>query len=253
MNDLAIVTGDNVAIPGVCAIKQPRLSLLREVGLDVYSVYASIATMDPLDMVVESSPNLKDSELDEALAMLPKSMFDIFMPSGEMRGLWLQSLAFFIDGDLEPSQDLSELLVFNRDKEGSAVLVGSITADNYPDVVDVINAMTSSGGSKRKVPDKFASDRVRQIWWRTEFYHRKADRNKAKNKDEGLTLASTIATVCAYSPSYNYVNIWELTVAQLYDIFSRLIVKAQIDAYAVKWGAWGEGQFDISALYKPVK
>lgn len=255
MNELAIVTGENIVVPDVCEIKQPKLSYIREVGLGSYAIYTSIATMDPLDMVLESTQTQKvsESELDEILAGLPKSMFNIFMPSVEMRALWVDSLSFFVDGDIEPAQDLSSLLVFKRGEDDQAVLVGEITADNYPDVVDAISLMTSSGGAKNKVPEKFASERTRQIWWRKEFYHRKAERNKGKNGDEGLTLASTIATVCAFSSTYNYANIWEMTVAQMYDLFSRLIIKAQIDAYAVKWGAWGEGQFDISALYAPIQ
>lgn len=82
----------------------------------------------------------------------------------------------------------------------------------------------------------------------------RAASQKQKAADErALSLSSIISAVAARHHSLNILNIWDLTVYQLYDQFAQLNKSLQVDVSSMRWAAWGQEPFDFSLWYKDMK
>lgn len=77
--------------------------------------------------------------------------------------------------------------------------------------------------------------------------------DKAKKKEQpsnDYTLPNIISAVCAKHSSLNLLNIWDLTILQLYDQFRRLNVITYESVEGLRWAAWGEDSIELSAWFK---
>ena len=72
------------------------------------------------------------------------------------------------------------------------------------------------------------------------------------NKD--LALGNIISVVANKHPSINILNIWELTIYQLWDTFNRLSNNNIYDISALSVAVWGDEkkQFNISDWFKRI-
>lgn len=66
---------------------------------------------------------------------------------------------------------------------------------------------------------------------------------KAKEQAGGgkhQSMANIISSVAAFCPNMNYVQIWDLTVYELYDLFSRLNIIDQYNISSTSVSVWGD-------------
>ena len=75
---------------------------------------------------------------------------------------------------------------------------------------------------------------------------------KAKKSDPNLSLPNIISAVSNTHPTINPLNVWNLTVFQLLDSFTRLQSNKIYDINATSVSVWGDEkkQFDFSLWYK---
>ena len=97
---------------------------------------------------------------------------------------------------------------------------------------------------------QFASEKARRIWEKCQ--KGKAQMRKASKQDINMELPNLIGAVAARSGGYTLLNIWDLTVYQLYDQFTRTNVNVQMDIYASRWAAWGKDDFDVALWFKNI-
>ena len=80
-------------------------------------------------------------------------------------------------------------------------------------------------------------------------------REKRHNKpDKNMELGNIISAISNKSQSLNILNIWELTVFQLWDCFSRLSNNSIYDIQSMSVATWGDKdkQFDATAWFKRI-
>ena len=155
-------------------------------------------------------------------------VFDMYMLSNDMQELVLKSFNLLfqtenviIDGELldDMSVVIDEKYVINR--------------DNFDDVVSMIQLQNN--------PEKSASDEdeynpanelAKSIAEKLKRSKEIVEKSKALESDgDGLTIPDIISAVSAMSNSLNKLNIWDLTIYQLYDEFARL---TKIDNYRLQ-------------------
>ena len=155
-------------------------------------------------------------------------VFDMYMLSNDMQELVLKSFNLLfqtenviIDGELldDMSVVIDEKYVINR--------------DNFDDVVNMIQLQNN--------PEKSASDEdeynpanelAKSIAEKLKRSKEIVEKSKALESDgDGLTIPDIISAVSAMSNSLNKLNIWDLTIYQLYDEFARL---TKIDNYRLQ-------------------
>ena len=155
-------------------------------------------------------------------------VFDMYMLSNDMQELVLKSFNLLfqtenviIDGELldDMSVVIDEKYVINRDNFDG--IVEMIQLQNNPeksvsdeDEYNPVNELAKSIAEKLK--------RSKEI----------VEKSKALDSDgDGLTIPDIISAVSAMSNSLNKLNIWDLTIYQLYDEFARL---TKIDNYRLQ-------------------
>lgn len=155
-------------------------------------------------------------------------VFDMYMLSNDMQELVLKSFNLLfqtenviIDGELldDMSVVIDEKYVINR--------------DNFDDVVSMIQLQNNP---EKSVSDEDeynpANELAKSIAEKLKRSKEIVEKSKALESDgDGLTIPDIISAVSAMSNSLNKLNIWDLTIYQLYDEFARL---TKIDNYRLQ-------------------
>ena len=155
-------------------------------------------------------------------------VFDMYMLSNDMQELVLKSFNLLfqtenviIDGELldDMSVVIDEKYVINR--------------DNFDDIVEMIQLQNNPEQSVSDEDDyNPANELARSIAEKLKRSKEIVEKSKALESDgDGLTIPDIISAVSAMSNSLNKLNIWDLTIYQLYDEFARL---TKIDNYRLQ-------------------
>lgn len=126
--------------------------------------------------------------------------------------------------------------------------VGKIHKQIWDELCDVILQWNNIKKNKEEKKLKFKSKLAQEVW---ELTHPKEKQEK-QNKD--MELANIISSVAAKDESLNMINIWDLTVYQLYDQFQRLQGNTYFSIQSMSVAAYGDekNKFDGGAWYKNI-
>ena len=227
-------------------VRQIQLNALRSSGgIDQYHQFLSIISIQHEDI-------LKCLQIEEKFNALPEvdraqlTSFNLLTGAPSLRQCLSEALSFFI---LEPLQWDDHKHMYHT----AGNPCGQISDSNYMAVRRAI--MLSNCLSVDDVESqKFKGKRGRAIYERIMAGRAAAQRQKEKSESwDPLTLPSIVSAVAARHNSINLLNIWELTIYQLYDQFAQLNKNFQVDVSSLKWAAWGTEQFDYSLWYKNAK
>ena len=67
----------------------------------------------------------------------------------------------------------------------------------------------------------------------------RAEKNKLNKADKNMELGNIISAVANKSQSLNILNIWDLTIFQLWDCFARLNNNTLYDIQSISVATWG--------------
>ena len=83
----------------------------------------------------------------------------------------------------------------------------------------------------------------------------RAERSRQTKTDQNMELGNIISAVASKSHSLNILNIWDLTVFQLWDCFARLTNNSIYDIQSMSVAAWGNknNYFDVTAWFKRIE
>lgn len=82
----------------------------------------------------------------------------------------------------------------------------------------------------------------------------RTEKSNTKTIDNNMELGNIISAVANKSHSLNILTIWDLTVFQLLDCFSRLSNNSIYDIQSMSVAAWGnkDNYFDATAWFKRI-
>lgn len=160
------------------------------------------------------------------------------------RDAYVAALSFFIHQPLRYDDDVGYLL-----EDGT-----SVSMDELREIRKIILQFSYIEDTEESVPKKFRNAKAKKIYERIQgLKSEQKKKNKGKPANPDMELSNLIGAISAFSPSYNFSNIWCLTVYQFYDQFIRLNTKIQIDISGVRWAAWGQDDFDWALWHKSIK
>ncbi len=235
-----LISGRDIVLEGIGKIHQPTLSEIRDIGFETYYNHLSLIAID-----VDSLTKVFDLPEDS----FPQGMvpFDFFAISAKTMEILLDSLRPFFTDRLEFSEKHKTIVTIPL--SSSAQLLGRIDRENFEIVRNTI--LTISGFDVPKETDaKPKSEKAKKIAEQLAKGRAKLAASKRNKKEEERnSLWNIIGAVAACSMNYNLSNIWQLTVAQLYDQFARINNRFYLDIAATRWCAWGEDKFDHDPWY----
>ena len=222
---MRLLAGEPIYV-GDIPIKPLNLRQISQLGYSKFQQSISIISMT-LDEMIESIDDFEIQARLKAEKHLYK-VFDMYMLSNGMQELVLKSFNLLfqtenviIDGELldDMSVVIDEKYVINR--------------DNFDDIVEIIQLQNNPEQSVSDEDDyNPANELAKSIAEKLKRSKEIVEKSKALESDgDGLTIPDIISAVSAMSNSLNKLNIWDLTIYQLYDEFARL---TKIDNYRLQ-------------------
>lgn len=246
-----------------CSIKANTLKEIfdkRILGYDIYNLYISLLNMSINDYysIIDKDIELyfrnftkeeKDTILDirsdfekltdnEKENVLPISI--IFFDKNYVQNI-ADALSFFTDKKFTPNLEYRAFVSIENDEVEA--FIDFNTFNFVKDIILQRNNIRKKQEKKLKFKNKLAK----------EIYYKIHGSEKEK-QDINLIMPNIISAVAAKSQSLNIINIWDLTVFQLYDQFQRLCNNTNFDINSISVGVWGneENQFDSSIWFKNI-
>lgn len=227
---MRLMHGLPIVINEHCSIRQPQLKEIDAFGYDRYRYVLSTFLVKKTDL-------LKTLGAEDGPEFDAYSVYDMMIAIPELRATLMESLGFFV---VEP-------ITYKQDQ----ILSGGY-ALSKTDLEDISEAVMQLSYIEHDSQEQhqFASEKARRIWEKCQ--KGKAQMRKASKQDINMELPNLIGAVAARSGGYTLLNIWDLTVYQLYDQFTRTNVNVQMDIYASRWAAWGKDDFDVAMWFKNI-
>lgn len=241
-----LLSNDPIRVPNAGSILSPRLKDISAIGFQTYQYYLTILIMD-------LKTCLSILGLEKEFKMLPEDerlnlgIFDLLLTNASFCSLLTDILNFFIREDVIFSPEYRCFFI----KEGNEI-TGRITKEVYPTICDVICQRNNMKSVLKKDPSEVKSKKASEILKKLQ----KGRANKANKtkSDENMELGNIISAVAGKSHSLNLLNIWDLTVFQLWDCFARLSNNSIYDIQSMSVAAWGnkDHSFDATAWFQRI-
>jgi hypothetical protein len=222
IDKLKLLAGDErIEIDGI-VFKQPKLRNIKDIGLQVYYAYISFLLVSAEEYLI----SIKREDLIPFFKQHNLTMFDIYRDNPYERQLFIEALSFFIDGEIVFKN--GEFLINNTN---------IINKEIYQKILEIIAEINCLKVNKQQ--EIYANEKARKI--AEKIQQAKQKRSNVQSKDS-VSLADIISAVASRKESLNLLNIWDLTIYQLYDHYNRLIVEDEFDIHAMNYAYWG-GEF----------
>lgn len=239
-----LLSPDPVNIPKAGGIISPKLRDISSIGMQTYQYYLSILLLD----LKSYFSMLGQEEQYEALSDTEKSriyLFDVLTINEQSINLLQTVLNFFIKEEVVYSPQ--NRCFFVRDND---TVIGTVSKENYPQICDLIcqrNCMKSNQQEDlSKVKNKKALEIMKKL------QRGRTEKAKQTKSDKNMELGNIISAVANKSHSLNIINIWDLTVYQVWDCFARLSNNTIYNIQSMSVAAWGnkDHSFDATAWFK---
>lgn len=244
-----LISGDSIPVEGVGHIRSPLLYELkptRGIGIWTYNLYLNILSWEKEDLIkfmkMSTGKPLKALENADKL-----SAFDVITLLEPTRQLLQSAMAFFIDEDLEWNQSRRGFITKSKNIHDE---VGCINRNNFDDVRDMMLQVNYINLGRSAKPAKFSSKKAQSLWELTQK-HLKQEATKA-TPDKRMQLGNIISKLSCASVGYTLLNIYDLTVFQLYDQFFQYGYLRAMDLSEMAYSNHGGKDFDFQAWLKPI-
>lgn len=238
-----LLSPNPIYLQQVGGILSPKLKDIAAIGMNTYQHYLTLLSTD----LKTYFAMIHQKELAELLTdeeNSPINMFDFFTMNNESIQFLQTIFNFFIKEDVAYSPK-DKVFYVTRDQQ----IIGSITRETYQKVCDVIcqrNCIQLQKEDLSKVKSKKALDIIKKL------QKGRAEKSKHTKSDQNMELGNIISAVANKSQSLNILNIWDLTVYQVWDCFSRLSNNSIFAIQSMSVAAWGnkDNSFDATAWFK---
>ena len=155
------------------------------------------------------------------------------------------TLNFFFEDEIIYDTKKRVFILFNGtvDDNNRKTPTGMIHENNYNEIIDIILQRVNVDKKKDehknlKVKNKTAEKLLKKM--------KKAKKEAEKKEDKKMEIGNLISSISAHSKTLNILNIWDLTIFQLYDQFARMRNDDLYMMNSTSVSVWGdkENKFD---------
>lgn len=220
-------------------IYPPTLGDIANMRYQTYESYLSIFFLSVMD--IGSLLGVQNESIPPTTTAL---QLITYIP--DLRDALLQSLSFFIREEILYSDEFG---YYSIREDG----IKYISIDDIREIRSIVLQLCNIQDTAETQPVKFKNEKARQIYEKIQKKKAEKQAKAAVSKDSlSMSLPNLISAVAACSPTYNYFNIWQMTVYQFYDQFARMNDNLQLKIFGHRWAAWGTDNFDFSVWYRPL-
>ena len=240
----SLMRGSPIVVPNICTIRQPTLDDIFNLPDNEYELYLNILSIELRDYV----DKLQDlNSLSPVQKMLSEklSLCQLLLTNDHTATILIKALMFYITDNISVDTTGGTLLINNK----------PMTEVDFMQIKNVILQINGLHMDQPKETLKFANKKAKEIYEKCMAGKQKRERQKSGADIKTLNkmkLDNMVGYVASHSYSYNLINIWQLTIYQLYDQFKRFNLYTQLDTITKRWATWGKEDFDFSVYFDNV-
>lgn len=244
-----LLSGDSIFIEGLGHVHSPHLRDLKPsigIGNFRYKLFLNFFAWDKEQFLkyakVISLRGLSAFEGKENL-----EVFDVMTIIPVTREMLHKAASFFVDEKIQ--WDERHHCFTTTDMDGN--IIGKIDRNNFKELSNVVLQLNYIGLDKDKAPAKFTSDLAKSRWEAAQEFLKKQSQQPVEEKAE-YQLGNIISKLCAIHNSYNLLNIFDLTVFQLYDQFFQCCYLRSVDINERIFTIHGGEKFEMDDWLKTI-
>lgn len=217
-----LLSPEPVYLENVGGICSPKLKDIASIGIKKYQYYLSLLLME-------------------------QELFDALSTNFELAIVLQQALDFFFQEDIVFSKEKNCFIVQKNENT-----IGLVTKDSYPIICDLIFQRNSMKSNQTEDLSKIKNKKALEIM--EKLQKGRAEKAKHTKVDKNMELGNIISAVANKSPSLNMINIWNLTVFQLWDCFSRICNNNAYTLQSMSVAIYGnkDKAFDINSWFRRI-
>lgn len=237
INYFDLLSPDPIQVQNIGGVISPKLRDIASIGYNTYQYYLSILLLD-----LKTDDSLFTEE------KMQMSIFELLISNLQSRELLQNILNFFMKENVVYSPEHNGFIVKDNDK-----IIGIISKNEYPTLCDLIYQRNHIKTNKEEDLSKAKNKKALEIM--KKLQKGRSEKAKQAKVDQNMELGNIISAVANKSQSLNILNIWDLTVFQLWDCFTRLSNNNLYKIQAMSVAAWGDKDhhFDSTAWYKKLE
>lgn len=249
-----LLSGEPVLVQGVGHLRSPQLKNiypLSGVGYDGYNLYRAFLSWDKEQVLkYDKLFNFRGVDRVEANAE-SLSAFDVVTLLPPTRALCIEVMSFFMVENVVWDEDNRKFVAYLTDDDGQHVS-GEINRSNFEEVRNMMLQLNYINLEKDVVEPHHTSEEARRLWEKAQgFLRKQAEKESGEDKPE-YHLSNIVSKICASHPSYNLLNIGELTIFQLYDTFFQFGYMRSIQLSERIFSNHGGDKFNFNDWLKPI-
>ena len=160
-----------------------------------------------------------------------------------------QALSFFLCEKIIYSPEENEFLIFGAESVDPVCTINSRQLSELESIILQLNAVSVNTMDAADAKNKTAAKIIEKL------NKRKKSKEKSAKPDPKLELPNIISAISACHSSINILNIWDLTVYQVYDLFARMQQNTIFDVLKMSVAAWGnkDNKVDFTQWFECIK
>lgn len=244
LNYFDLLSPNPIQVPNAGGILSPTLRSISSVGYNTYQHYLSVILTHPA--FCGTTDGGEDTFFLLSEQEKTNRIFEMLTANESSAALLQTALNFFVAGTVAYTDEYRGFLVKNGNR-----MIGLITKENYPQICDVIRQRNCIASDPKEDLSKVKSRKAMEIIKKLQIG--RAGKAKHTKPDSNMEIGNIISAVANKSPSLNPLNIWDLTVYQLWDSFFRLSNNSVYDIQSLSAAVWGDKDhhFDATLWFKP--
>lgn len=254
--DYGTLLSDEPIELSIGTIRMPKLRNIRKITFDKFALFQIYMKITPklyyTNNINESKTQYWDSlEKSQQESM---NMYNVALIEDDVLNMYLDVFNFFFEEKVIFKDGLFVILYNNCNEiDDSFELTNENTKSImnekiFLEVIDLLQQICciKDYESMDEIP-KFKNKKAKKLWERMQKAKEEAEKRKSKERNINLSLPNIISSVAAKSFSLNIINIWDITIFQLYDQFGRLQLDDSHYINSVRLSVWG----DEKKVYNP--
>lgn len=190
----------------------------------------------------------KQMEFYDSLTIEEKAnlnIFDLLISDEGTRFIFQESLDFFFEETVTWNDSIRMFILTDQDGNDVGIIHSAIWIE-LRDLIAETNYIKLDDTSADL--STIQNSRARYIAEKLQKGRRKLASEKSKAKNPITDFGNVISVIAAYMPGYTHLNIGDLTIYQLYDLYHRFQINESFQVVRTSVAVWGDEkkQFDLS-------
>lgn len=249
-----LLSGEPIPYHDVGHLRSPMIKELfpsSGIGLEAYNFYLNLLAWDK-EKLLKYGEAVYPKIIDKLRQNERLNAFDIATLLPSTRSFYKEVFEFFMVENVVWHDKPRKYVAYTTDDDGQHI-TGEINRDNFDRVRHAMLQLNfiSLDNDEAKEP-VHTSEHAKELWDKAQGFLKAQKDNSTHEDRPELNMGNIISKLCATNIGYNYFNVFQLTVFQLYDAFFQYSFLRSADLNENIFSNHGGDKFKFEDWTKPI-